>query len=119
VSEDPSSAAQSKVLRNLYLTLYLRGRTSRGLKDRGPRSVAGKLWLTLMFYAAAGCFSLFMLDQPVFSVSLYLHGAAMFFIGMFVASSAGEILFNKEEAEILLHRPVSPREVLPLRNRVR
>jgi ABC-2 type transport system permease protein len=118
VSEDPSSAAQSKVLRNLYLTLYLRGRTSRGLKDRGPRSVAGKLWLTLMFYAAAGCFSLFMLDQPVFSVSLYLHGAAMFFIGMFVASSAGEILFNKEEAEILLHRPVSPRAMLWTKVRV-
>ncbi len=114
----PSSAAQSKVLRNLYLTLFLRGRTSRGLKDRGPGSVAGKLWLTLLFYALAGCFCLFMLGQPVFSVSLYLHGAGMFFIGMFVASSAGEILFNKEEAEILLHRPVSPRAMLWAKVRV-
>ncbi len=118
MSELPSSAAQSKVLRNLYLTLFLRGRTSRGLKDRGPRSIAGKLWLTLLFYAAAGCFSLFMLGQPVFSISLYLHGAAMFFIGMFVASSAGEVLFNKEEAEILLHRPVSPRAMLWAKVRV-
>jgi len=118
VSELPSSAAQAKILRNLYLTLFLRGRTSRGLKNRGPSSIGTKLWLTLLFYAAAGCFSLFMLDQPVFSVSLYLHGAGMFFIGMFVASSAGEVLFNKEEAEILLHRPVSPRAMLWAKVRV-
>src|SRR5688500_8136583 len=53
-----------------------------------------------------------MLGQSLFSLSLYLHGAALFFIGMFVASSAGEVLFNKEEAEILLHRPVEPRAML-------
>jgi ABC-2 type transport system permease protein len=118
MNELPSNATQSKVLRNLYLTLFLRGRTSRGLKVRGPQSIAGKLWMTLLLYAMAGCFSLLMLGQPVFSVSLYLHGAGIFFIGMFVASSAGEVLFNKEEAEILLHRPVSPRSMLWAKVRV-
>ena len=34
------------------------------------------------------------------------------FLGMFVASSAGEVLFNKEEADILLHRPVTPAALL-------
>jgi hypothetical protein len=34
------------------------------------------------------------------------------FLGMFVASSTGEILFNKEEADILLHRPINPRTML-------
>lgn len=82
------------------------------MKTRGPRSVGAKLWLTLLFYVLAGCLSLMMLGQSAFSLSLYLHGAALFFIGMFVASSAGEVLFNKEEAEILLHRPVSPRAML-------
>ena len=34
------------------------------------------------------------------------------FLGMFVAASAGEVLFNKEEADILLHRPVTARALL-------
>jgi hypothetical protein len=34
------------------------------------------------------------------------------FLGMFIAASAGEVLFNKEEADILLHRPVTSRALL-------
>jgi hypothetical protein len=36
----------------------------------------------------------------------------LMFLGMFVATSAGEVLFNKEEADILMHRPVTPRALL-------
>jgi hypothetical protein len=50
--------------------------------------------------------------QPVFALSLYLHGMTLVFLGMFVASSAGEVLFNKQEADILLHRPVTPKAML-------
>lgn len=112
MNELPASAPHARILRRLYLTLFLRGRTSRGMKSHGPRSIGGKLGLTLFFYAIAGCLALLMLGQSFFGFSLYLHGTAMFFVGMFVASSAGEVLFNKEEAEILLHRPVSPRAML-------
>ncbi len=34
------------------------------------------------------------------------------FLGMFVTASTGEVLFNREEADILLHRPVTPRALL-------
>jgi hypothetical protein len=47
--------------------------------------------------------------QPVFALALYLHSMTLVFLGMSIASSAGEMLFNKEEADILLHRPVTPR----------
>lgn len=105
--------SQSKVLRRLYLTLFLRGRSARGLNQNfGAKSIAARLGFTLFFYALIGCLGLSMLHQPLFSLSLYLHGAALFFVGMFVASSAGEVLFNQEEAEIMLHRPVSPRAML-------
>jgi hypothetical protein len=50
--------------------------------------------------------------QPLFALSVYLHAMTLVFLGMFVASSAGEVLFNKEEADILLHRPVSARALL-------
>ncbi len=71
-----------------------------------------KLALTLVFYAIFGLFALFFLRQPVFALSTYLHAMTFVFLGMFVAASAGEILFNKEESDILLHRPVTPRALL-------
>ena len=51
-------------------------------------------------------------DKPVFALSVYLHSLTFVLLGMFVASSAGEVLFNNEEADILLHRPIEPRTLL-------
>ena len=104
---------QGKVLRKLYLTLFLRGRSARGLQKSGvPTSVARKLAFSLLFYGLYGAFAFFFLRQNVLSLSIYLHGMTFLFLGMFVASSAGEVLFNKEEADILLHRPVTARAML-------
>src|ERR1700733_2278712 len=62
--------------------------------------------------------SLFFLRQPVFALAAYLHAMTFVFLGMFVASSAGEILFNKEEADILMHRPIGPKTMLWAKIRV-
>jgi ABC-2 type transport system permease protein len=108
-----ASASPHRTLRRLFLTLFLRGRTSRGLqKETAPKSVGSKLATTLVFYALFGLFALFFHGQPVFPLSVYLHGMTFVFLGMFVAASAGEVLFNKEEADILLHRPVTARALL-------
>ncbi len=117
MSEPPvlksSVPSTRRVLRRLFLTLFLRGRSSRGLqKESAPKSLGSKLGLTLFFYALTGCVALMLIRQPIFALSLYLHGMTLVFLGMFVASSAGEILFNKEEADILMHRPVTPRALL-------
>lgn len=105
--------SQSKALRRIFLAVFLRGRAGRALrKEEAPKSIGSKLLLTLLFYSLFGCFAAFFATQPIFSLSVYLHASTMMFIGMFVASSAGEALFNKEEADILLHRPVSPRALL-------
>ena len=105
--------ATEKTLRRLFLTLFLRGHSSRGLQREGaPKTVVQKLWLTLGLYALVGLLALAFLRQPVFALSVYLDAMTFVFLGMFVAASAGEILFNKEEGEILLHRPVSPRQLL-------
>ncbi|BCU76443.1 hypothetical protein [Luteolibacter sp. LG18] len=110
MNEVPSNA---RVLRKLYLTLFLRGRTSRGLRrETAPRSVGGKLAMTLVVYTLFGLLALFLHGQGTFTLSLYLHGMTFVFLGMFIAASAGEILFNKEEGEILMHRPIDPRAVL-------
>ncbi len=107
------TAPPGRVLRRLFLTLFLRGRSSRGLhRESAPKSVGQKLALTLAFYGLFGLFALMFRHQPVFALSVYLHAMTFVFLGMFVAASAGEVLFNKEEADILLHRPVTPRALL-------
>lgn len=108
-----------RVLRRLFLTLFLRGRSSRGLNHKtAPKSVGQKLALTLLLYALFGLFALPFRDQGVFMLSAGLHALTFIFLGMFVASSAGEILFNKEEADILAHRPIGPRALLWAKIRV-
>ncbi|HAB15919.1 MAG TPA: hypothetical protein PLX89_20745 [Verrucomicrobiota bacterium] len=102
-----------RTLRRLFLTLFLRGRSARGLKkDNAPQLVGRKLALTLILYALLGLLALVFLRKPVFALAVYLHGMTLVFLGMFVAASAGEIPFNREEADILLHRPVTPRALL-------
>jgi len=106
-------------LRRLFLTLFLRGRGARGLRKAStPKSIGEKLALTLLFYLLFGCMALACLRQPVFALAVFLHAMTFVFLGMFVAASAGEILFNREESDILMHRPVTPRAMLWAKIRV-
>lgn len=108
-----AAASPDRALRRLFLTLFLRGRSARGLRRANvPQSLAAKLSLTLLAYTAFGCFALAFVRHPVFELSIYLHGMTLVFCGMFIAASAGETLFNKEEGDILMHRPVTPQALL-------
>ncbi|HEV2452696.1 MAG TPA: hypothetical protein VGY98_00445 [Verrucomicrobiae bacterium] len=108
-----SASSPGQALRRLFLTLFLRGRGARGLNQKSaPTSIGRKLLLTLLIYALFGCMSFSMARQHVFGLAVYLHAMTFMFLGMFVASSSGEILFNREEADILLHRPIDPRTML-------
>jgi ABC-2 type transport system permease protein len=103
----------SRTLRRLFLTLFLRGRSARGLsKQTAPKSVGQKLAFSLLVYLLLGLVALPFHGKPVFALSVWLHSMTFVFLGMFVAASAGEILFNREEADILLHRPIQPRTLL-------
>src|ERR1039458_4297295 len=102
------AVSPERTLRRLFLTLFLRGRSARGLrKENTPNSVGSKLAMTLVFYALFGLFALFFKGQPVFALSVYLHGMTFVFLGLFVAASAGGVLFYKGGSGILLHRPVT------------
>lgn len=109
----------SRVLRQLFLLLFLRGRSARGLKKQSaPKSIGTKLGVTLLIYAGVGFFAIFFAGQPVFSLAVYLHSMTFVFLGLFIASSAGEVLFNPQEAEILLFRPIAPRQLLAAKVRM-
>jgi ABC-2 type transport system permease protein len=112
-SERSQAPSAARTLRRLFLTLFLRGRSARGLsKESAPKSLGQKLALSLLIYLLIGLAALPFRGKPVFALSVWLHSMTFVFLGMFVAASAGEILFNKEEADILLHRPIQPRALL-------
>jgi hypothetical protein len=118
-SVDPEAPPPAATLRRLFLTLFLRGRGARGLRRQSaPKSIGRKLGFILGIYALVGCLALLFLHQSVFALGVYLHAMTFMFLGMFVAASSGEILFNKEEADILLHRPIEPRTLLWAKVRV-
>jgi hypothetical protein len=106
---------QARTLRKLFLTIYLRGRSSRGLKLKtAPKSVGQKLAVALLVYTLFGLFAIGFLfnHQPLFALAIYTHSMTFVFLGMFVSSSAGEVLFNKDEADILMHRPITTKDLL-------
>lgn len=112
-AKDVKTPSPAGTLRKLFLTLFLRGQSARGLKkDDVPKSVGRKLLLAILAYGAFGCIAFMLLKQPLFFLSAYLHAMTFAFLGMFVAGSAGELLFNQAETDILLHRPIEPRTLL-------
>jgi ABC-2 type transport system permease protein len=113
VTSAGESLSQGKVLRQLYLKLFLRGRSARGLQTNAlSGTVPGKIRLLLLLYALLGATTLPLMGQSVFTLSVYLHGFTLFIVGLFVAASAGEVLFNRDDADILLHRPINTQTLL-------
>lgn len=114
----PAVRSQATTLRRLYLTQFLRGKGLRlkanaaATKDQGVRSIGTKMAWTLLVYLGFGAFAFVFMGQPVAVLAVMLHSLTFLTVGMFVLGSAGEALFNREEAEILLHRPVPPGTIL-------
>ena len=104
-------AAQARVLRRLFLTLVLRGRR----KAQGRPSRLGP-WLSFaLMLSVFSLFGLISLGAPrgdLFIFAGSLHALAFLLVGMHLAVSTGQLLFNPEEAEVLLHRPILPRALL-------
>lgn len=109
-AENPTSP--DKVLRRLFWTLLFRGRAAQQAGAQQTRRQVG-LGATLLIYAGVGIIpALFSRTADSFVFATALHGFTFMFASLTLASSAGTMLFMKEEAEILLHRPVTPQQML-------
>lgn len=109
----PRAQSSDETLRALFLTLFLRGRSARGLqRETAPKSIASKLWKVLLGYALYGCLFALLYRQPLIVQAALLHATSFVLLGLFIAASSGDVLFNQQEVEILLHRPVSPSALL-------
>jgi ABC-2 type transport system permease protein len=103
-------------LSRLFFTLFLRGRSLGGIK--ASVGLTKRFGLILACYFMVGFTALGLMRVGVLATSLVLNSMSFFFTGVFLAGSSGEILFNRDEAEILLHRPVPPGSLLGAKVRV-
>ena len=104
----PSAEA---ALRGLFWKLMFRGRATRqGTADRRRQA---RIAIAMVFYVLLGIWpALAAFTVDGFFFACLLHGFTLMFASVTLASSAGSLLFMREESEILLHRPVRPQEVL-------
>ncbi len=102
----------AKVLRSLFWKLLFRGRAAQQAGSNKTKRQLG-LGLTMVIYALVGLLpAMFAKNADTFVFASALHGFTFIFASLTLASSAGTMLFMKEEAEILLHRPVTPQQML-------
>jgi ABC-2 type transport system permease protein len=108
VQRTPSS---QRVLCGLFLRLFLRGRP-RNKAEVGGKGVVLRLVGLLVLYGLLGVVAVSTWRLGVFERSTTLHAFTLMMVGILMAGSSGNLLFNVEEADILLHRPVTPRSLL-------
>lgn len=79
----------------------------RGDKPRG-------LIFIIVMYLVAGFMTGMIAFSPVdlFTYTIIVHAMTFFVVGMAVTSESGDILFNANESDVLVHRPITPRTLL-------
>jgi len=100
-----------RVLCRLFLKLFLRGRPRSKAAATGS-GVVFRLVGLLVLYMLLGVVAIGTWKLGVFERSTTLHAFTLMMVGIMMAGSSGTLLFNVEEADILLHRPVTPRALL-------
>ena len=105
------SPTVEQTLRRLFWKLLFRGRSAGQAQSQTKKQVG--LWASIVAYVFIGfVLSLSAQRMEMFGFAATLHGLTLMFASMTLATSAGTMLFMREEAEILLHRPVSARQML-------
>jgi hypothetical protein len=95
-----------------YFRLSTRGRVTQSMSRGGkPRS----LFFVLGMYVFLGLMNGVMLlgiEMDVFTYTIILHSMTFFVVGMALTAESGDILFNTNESDVLVHRPIHPRTLL-------
>ena len=103
---------QLRALLKCYWRLSTRGRVARSMGRGGkPRS----LIVVLVMYMLVGLMTgIIVLSTQIdlFTYTILVHSMTFFVVGMAVTSESGDILFNPNESDVLMHRPIDPRTLL-------
>jgi hypothetical protein len=100
------------VLRRLFWKLLFRGRAAQHAASHQARKNMG-LGVSMLLFGVFGIVPAVLAPTlETFAFASVLHAWTLMFASLSLAANAGTMLFMKEEAEILLHRPVGPRQLL-------
>jgi ABC-2 type transport system permease protein len=95
-----------------YFRLSTRGRVTQSMGRGGkPRSVFFVLGMYI-FVGLMNGMMLLTIQLDVFTYTVILHSMTFFVVGLAVTAESGDILFNMNESDVLLHRPIHPRTLL-------
>jgi len=103
---------QLRALLKCYWRLSVRGRVARSM-GRGdkPRSLLFVIGMYMFVGLMTGIVVL-STRLDVFTYTILVHSMTFFVVGMAVTSESGDILFNANESDVLVHRPIHPRTLL-------
>ena len=103
---------QLKALLKCYFRLSTRGRVAQAMGRGGkPRSLLFVLGL-YVFIGLMNGVMLLTVEMDVFTYTVMLHSMTFFVVGMALTAESGDILFNVNESDVLLHRPIHSRTLL-------
>lgn len=111
---------QRAALYRLFSALFWRGRQAARNRPVKGAVIARRKYLPLLLYVALGCMLLpFAVPKiPWVIFSTMPHAVTLMLTGMTMAAACGTLLFNDQESDILLHRPVPVRLILMAKVRV-
>ncbi len=108
----PAPPSVERVLRSVFWKLLFRGRAATQVAAHRKRKQMS-LTLTVVLYGLFGLMpALMAFGLDAFAFASLLHAFTFLFASLTLAGNAGTKLFMREEAEILLHRPVRPEQLL-------
>ena len=100
--------AQLRALLKCYFRLAFRGRVTQSMGRRGLPFIVGLYVLMGLMIGVSALFG----RVDVFTLALLTHSMTFFVVGMAVTSESGDILFNVNESEVLVHRPIDSRTLM-------
>jgi len=110
-SESSIDREQLRALLKCYWRMSTRGRVAHAMGRGGkPRGII----FVLVMYVVVGFFTSMIAFSHIdlFTFTIIVHSMTFFVVGMAVTSESGDILFNTNESDVLVHRPIHPRTLL-------
>src|SRR5262245_12643597 len=103
---------QLVALLKCYWRLSARGRVARSM-GRGGKSRGLRFVIVMYLFVGLmnGLLALWT-KLDLFTYTVLVHSMTFFVVGMAVTSESGDILFNTNESDVLVHRPVHPLTLL-------
>jgi hypothetical protein len=103
-------ASVERILRRLFWQLLLRGCVAT--KDGKKPFRIGLAGMAAIYVLIGGMSALGLRNMGPLPFATMLHSMTLMFASLSLATGVGQMLFVREESEILLHRPIRPEQLL-------